>query len=129
MEFQIITSELLDQYTAMVKESPLEKLEKMSRGQRNRCGNRLYTWGRPACRGICKAHPCDSGRIGHRGHGNGPRDLAAFLQMSFFRFAFRVIGLFGFLEHIQQQNNGKNDGYIRKEQGHRLQVERFGGDA
>lgn len=28
MEFQIITSELLDQYTAMVKESPLEKLEK-----------------------------------------------------------------------------------------------------
>lgn len=31
MEFQIITSELLDQYTAMVKESPLEKLEKMKK--------------------------------------------------------------------------------------------------
>lgn len=31
MEFQIITSELLDQYTAMVKESLLEKLEKMKK--------------------------------------------------------------------------------------------------
>ncbi|HOD89079.1 MAG TPA: Fic family protein [Bacteroidales bacterium] len=31
MEFKIITSELLDQYTAMVKESPLEKLEKMKK--------------------------------------------------------------------------------------------------
>ena len=31
MEFKIITSELLDQYISVVKESPLEKLEKIKK--------------------------------------------------------------------------------------------------